>query len=112
MDKPTYTAWKEQQQAKGTWAPTSFDAYRREFPEVKEYVCVLLSPDHKLFHFEQVPLLETNDLGEACVFVYNLFNTTGQECAVFQERSAGYCEVYQHKTYHNKRARNGRFVKA
>jgi hypothetical protein len=112
MDKLTYTDWKAQQQAKEGWNPTSFDAYKREFPEVKEYICVVLSPDHKLYHLPQTPLLETDCLAEACGFVYNLFKNEGIECAVFQERIDGYREHYQHKAYHDKRGRNGRFVKA
>ena len=56
-------------------------------------------------------MLATDDLAEACGFVYNHFKATGVECAVYQERSAGYREIYQHKTYHDKRDRAGRFAK-
>jgi hypothetical protein len=77
-----------------------------------EYQCFDLDPRYKLAHADDAPvLLETDCLAEACTFVYNRFKETGIECAVWQPRSKGYREVYQHKTYHSKRGPNGRFVK-
>ena len=103
---PSFQQWRE-----GREYDRSFDVYRREFPSVKEYVCVDLDPSFKLSHGDNQPLLETDDLAEACFFVYNRFKELGIECAVYQQRTDGYREIYQHTNRHSKRDASGRFVK-
>ncbi len=111
----SYADWKEQELARCREARVlpflSFDEYARR-TGAKEYICVVLSPDHKLFHLPQEPLLATDCLAEACCFVYDLFKKEGVECAVYQERSQGYRSTYQHSNKHTKRAKNGQFIKA
>ena len=112
MNSTNYKAWREEQQAKDKYAYCSFDAFKREFPEVKEYECYLLDPNTKLSHIEGEPLLVTDCLGEACSFVFNLFKNEGIESCVWQERGQSYREYYRKPTYHAKRAKNGQFAKA
>ena len=76
-----------------------------------EYECYDLDPQFKLHHGDNPVLLKTDDLAEAGSFVYQRFKTTGTECAVYQPRSQGYREIYQHKTYHSKRDHAGRFTR-
>jgi hypothetical protein len=93
----SYQDWKKEQIAKGEF--TSYDWYKQEFPQVKEYVCVYLDPECKLYHADDAEILfQTDNLGEACTFVYNLFKQEKRDIAVYQERSQGYREVYKNKT--------------
>ena len=101
-----FQEWKQEQKAKGEFA--SFDWYKEAFPEVKEYVCVYLNPEYKLGHDDDAEiLLATDNLGEACTFVYNKFKEEKRDIAVFQERSQGYRSVYKNKP----RDAKGRFIK-
>lgn len=101
-----YADWKEKQIAENNF--TSYDWYKREFPEVKEYVCVYLNPEYKLGHDDNAEILfATDNLGEACGFVYEKFNTEKRDIAVYQERSKGYRSTYQNKARDSK----GRFEK-
>jgi hypothetical protein len=101
-----FLEWKQEQKAKGEFA--SFDWYRDAFPEVKEYVCVYLNPEYTLAHDDDAEiLLATDNLGEACTFVYNKFKEEKRDIAVFQERSQGYRSVYKNKP----RDAKGRFIK-
>jgi hypothetical protein len=102
-----YADWKQKQIEANQF--TSFDRYRDEFPEVKEYQCFYLNPDFKLAHDDDAEVLfETDNLAEACTFVYNKFKQEKRDIAVYQPRSQGYREHYQNKL----RDRKGRFVKA
>jgi hypothetical protein len=104
----TYAQWRQEQIAKGEFA--SFDWYKQEFPEVKEYVCVYLDPNCKLNHEEDAEILfATDNLGEACTFVYNKFKQEKRDIAVWQERSQGYREVY--KADAKPRDAKGRYTK-
>lgn len=82
---------------------------------IMEYQCVDLDPAFTLSHGDSKPLLETNDLAEACSFVYSRFKDTGTACAVFQPRAQGYREIYRHTNRHTKRhtkrAASGRFMR-
>lgn len=73
--------------------------------KTKEYQCYLLDPECKLYHIGKV-LLETDDLAEACSFVYKHFEGSNQECCVWQERTKSYREVHMPK-----RNTKGQFVK-
>jgi hypothetical protein len=73
-----------------------------------EYQCFYLNPDFKLAHDDDAEVLfETDNLAEACTFVYNLFKQEKRDIAVYQPRSQGYREYYQNKLRDSK----GRFVK-
>ena len=75
-----------------------------------EYECYDLDLNFKLFHGDNPKLFETNDLGEACGFVYDRWKKTGIACAVYQPRTQGYREVYQpKKTDGQPRGKDGRF---
>jgi hypothetical protein len=100
-----YQVWKQEQIAKGGY--TSFDRYRDEFPEVKEYQCFYLNPDYKLAHDDDAEVLfETDNLAEACTFVYNRFKQEKRDIAVYQPRTEGYRGHYQNKLRDSK----GRFA--
>jgi hypothetical protein len=102
----TYQDWKARQIANNDF--TSYDWYRAEFPQVKEYVCVYLNPEYKMGHDDDAEiLLATDNLGEACGFIYERFKREGRDIAIWQERSQGYRGVYQNKVRDTK----GRFVK-
>jgi hypothetical protein len=101
-----YQDWKARQIANNDF--TSYDWYKAEFPEVKEYVCVYLNPEYKLGHDDDAEiLLATDCLAEASTFIYNNFKQLGRDIAVWQERSQGYRGVYRNKVRDSK----GRFVK-
>lgn len=62
----------------------------------KEYQCVYLSQEHRLWHDESAtPIMETDDLSEACGFVHNLFQKEKKDIAVWQPRSQGYRAIMQ-----------------
>jgi len=101
-----YADWKQKQIEANNF--TSYDWYKQEFPEVKEYVCVYLNPEYKLGHDDDAEiLLATDCLAEASTFIYNQFKTEKRDIAVYQERSQGYRGVYQNKARDTK----GRFEK-
>jgi hypothetical protein len=104
----TYEAWRATQQ----WPHTSFDSYLFAHPEVREYQVFRLDPTTKMSHIEGEPLLETDNLAEACTFIYDAFRNEGAELCVFQPRTQGYCDYYRKSNKHAKRASTGRFVKA
>lgn len=108
----TFQEWKEKAteaaKAQGQLPFLSFDWYKSE-TGAKEYQCVLLNPDRKFDHDEQTPLLETDDLAEACGFIYQYFKETGLEVAVWQERSQGYRDYYRPTKF--ARDHKGRFTK-
>ncbi len=63
-----------------------------------EYQCFYLNPDYKLAHDDDAEVLfETDNLGEACTFVYNKFKQEKRDIAVYQPRTEGYREHYQNK---------------
>ncbi len=73
-----------------------------------EYQCFYLNPEYKLAHDDDAEVLfETDNLAEACTFVYNLFKQEKRDIAVYQPRSQGYREYYQNKL----RDAKGRFAK-
>jgi hypothetical protein len=73
-----------------------------------EYQCFYLNPEYKLAHDDDAELLfETDNLAEACTFVYNKFNQEKRDIAVYQPRNQGYCQYYQNKLRNSK----GQFVK-
>lgn len=76
-----------------------------------EYQVFQLDPNTKMSHIEGEPLLETNSLGEACVYCYDAFKKEGLELCVYQPRTEGYREYYRHSNKHSTRASNGRFAK-
>ena len=100
-----FKAWKESQPIRpGGW---SYEDFKREF-QLKEYQCFYLNPEFKLAHDDDAPVLfQTDDLAEACVFVYNLFKLEGKDVAVWQPRHGHYREIYQQKARDSK----GRFTK-
>lgn len=73
-----------------------------------EYQCFYLNPEYKLAHDDDAQLLfETDNLGEACAFVYNKFNQEKRDIAVYQPRTESYRSHYQNKVRNSK----GQFVK-
>jgi hypothetical protein len=110
----SFAGWKvqttEAAKAAGFLPFLSYDTYKAE-TGAKEYQCVLLSPEHKLFHLPQTPLFESDCLAEACFFVSQYFKEHGVEVAVWQDRSQGYRDYYQITTKHSKRDSSGRFIK-
>jgi hypothetical protein len=73
-----------------------------------EYQCFYLNPEYKLAHDDDAELLfESDNLGEASSFVYNLFKKEKRDIAVYQPRTKGYREFYQNKI----RDAKGRFAK-
>ena len=73
-----------------------------------EYQCFYLNPEYKLAHDDDAQVLfETDNLAEACSFVYNLFKQEKRDIAVYQPRSQGYRAHYQNKLRDSK----GRFQK-
>jgi len=101
-----FETWKQEQKAKGEFA--SYDWYKQEFPEVKEYVCVYLNPEYKMCHDDDAEILfATDNLGEACGFIYEKFKIEKKDIAIYQERSQGYRGCYQNKARDSK----GRFEK-
>lgn len=102
----SYQDWKKEQVAKGGY--TSFDRYRDEFPDAKEYICVHLNPDCQLAHDDNSTVLFASDnLGECCAFVYEQFKIHKKDIAVWQERTNSYRDIYQNK----RRDSKGRFIK-
>ena len=74
-----------------------------------EYQCYYLNPEYKLAHDDDAEVLfESNNLGEACTFVYNQFKLEKRDIAVYQPRIGTYRDIYQNKF----RDSLGRFVKA
>jgi hypothetical protein len=73
-----------------------------------EYQCFYLDPTMQLAHADDaVPLMETDNLGEACTFVYKDWNINHRDIAVYQPRSQGYREIYRNPA----RDPGGRFCK-
>jgi len=73
-----------------------------------EYQCFYLNPEYKLAHDDDAQVLfETDNLGEACVFVYNRFKIEKRDIAVYQPRTQDYRDYYQNKVRDSK----GRFAK-
>ena len=73
-----------------------------------DYQCFYLNPEYKLAHDDDaVVLFETDCLGEACTFVYNLFKQEKRDIAVYQPRTENYRSHYQNKLRNAK----GQFVK-
>lgn len=73
----------------------------------KEYQCFYLDPRYKLAHADDAEvLLETDDLAEACTFIYRKFKEEGKDIAVWQPRTQGYRGHYQQL----KRDKKGRFI--
>lgn len=104
---PSFEAWRAAREY-----DRSFDRYRYEFPEVKEYQVFRLDPTKKMCHIEEAPLLETNCLAEAHGFIYDAFKKDGSELCIYQRRSNGYAGFYRHSNKHSKRDAAGRFTKA
>ena len=74
-----------------------------------EYQCFYLNPEYKIAHDDDAEVLfESNNLGEACTFVYNKFQQEKRDIAVYQPRTEGYRDIYQNKF----RDSLGRFTKA
>lgn len=72
-----------------------------------EYQCVYLNPEYKLAHDDDAEILfETNDLAEACTFIYEKFTLEKRDIAVYQPRTKGYRDHYQNK----RRDAKGRFI--
>lgn len=72
-----------------------------------EYQCFHLSPSRKLAHENDAPVLfESDNLSEACTYVYTRWLEEQRDIAVWQPRSQGYREIYRHKARDDK----GRFV--
>lgn len=95
---PLYKDWLAVQ-AKNPKAFTSYDAYLAD-RDLREYECVLLDPRYKLWHDEEdssVVLFATDNLGEACGFVYNYCKEHNVSVGVWQQRTQGYREHY-HQT--------------
>lgn len=59
-----------------------------------EYECYLLNPDMELCHMGE-KLFETDDLAEACSFVYNWYQEKNVDVCVWQPRTSGYREYYK-----------------
>ncbi len=76
-----------------------------------EYQVFQLDPNTKMSHIEGEPIMETNNLAEACVYVYNAFKNEQLELCVFQPRTQCYREYYRHSNKHSTRAANGKFTK-
>ena len=73
-----------------------------------EFQCFYLNPKFKLAHDDDAKVLfESNDLEEACTFVYTKFLLEKRDIAVYQPRSGNYRELYQNKA----RDAKGRFTK-
>lgn len=101
-----YADWKQKQIANNEFS--GFEVYKSQFPEVKEYVCVYLNPEYKLCHDDDAEiLLATDNLAEACGFIYNKFKEEKKDIAIYQERTQGYRGCYQNKARDSK----GRFEK-
>lgn len=61
-----------------------------------EYQCFYLDPTMVLGHDDDAPILfETDNLGEACTFVYKDWNINHIGIAVYQPRSNAYREIYR-----------------
>lgn len=77
-----------------------------------KYECFDLDPALKLDHGNNELLFATDDLAEACAFVYKRFSDLGVECAVLQPSTGMYREIYRIPSYHSKRDKvTGRFIK-
>lgn len=64
----------------------------------------------KMAHIEGgEPLLATDDMGEAQVYIHDQFVNHGLELCIFMPRLNGYCGFYRKS---QKRDRKGRFTKA
>ena len=101
-----YADWKQKQIEANDF--TSYDWYKQEFPEVKEYVCVYLNPEYKLAHDDDAEILfATDNVAEACGFIYEKFKLEKKDIAIWQERTQGYRGHYQNKARDSK----GRFEK-
>lgn len=61
-----------------------------------EYKCVLLNSTAKLAHDETIPVLfESDNMVEACVFIYEHFQNHGLAVAVWQPRHSIYRSYYR-----------------
>ena len=73
----------------------------------EKYQCFYLDPQYKLCHFEDSePLLETDDLAEACTFMHNKFQEEGKDICIWQPRTQGYRGHCQQP----RRDKKGRFI--
>jgi len=79
-------------------------------PMSKEYQCFDLDPALKLGHGDNPVLLETDDLAEACGFIYKRHKETGKETAVWQPRQRVYRDHYLITNRHSTRGADGRFI--
>lgn len=60
-----------------------------------EYQCFYLNPEFNCAHDDDAEvLLETDNLAEACTFVYESFKKNGKAIAVWQPSTNSYREVY------------------
>ena len=100
-----FKAWKESKiGTPGIW---TFDDFLKETGS-KEYQCFYLNPAMRLAHDDDAEVLfQTDNLGEACCFVYEKFKAEGRDIAVYQPRSNGYREIYRKPARDSK----GRFEK-
>lgn len=61
-----------------------------------EYQCFYLNPDYKLAHDDDAEVLfESNNLAEACSFVYDDWKLNKRDIAVYQPRNQCYRDIYQ-----------------
>lgn len=73
-----------------------------------EYQCFYLSDNYKLGHEDDAEVLfESDNLGEACSFVYRKFQVEGKDIAVYQPRTEGYRQICRNSA----RDAAGRFCK-
>jgi hypothetical protein len=86
----SFDDWKRNCSTEPTWWN-----YRAE-TGAPHFQCFDLDINLVLFHQGEC-LFETDDLAQACVFIYNRFHSTGIECAVWQERTQTYRQVYKHE---------------
>jgi hypothetical protein len=108
MVKQTYAEWKSTRE----WPATSYDSFKMCRPDIFEYQVFELDLDTKMSHIEGEPLLETDSLGEASVFIYEAFKNEGRELCVFQPRHNDYRGYYRKSNKHSTRNRAGQFTKA
>lgn len=85
------------------------DMNTSEAQETFEYECYLLDPNTTMSHIEGEAMLKTNELHEACSFVYNLFIKDGTEACVYQPRLDAYRDSYRKSEF--SRDKKGRFTK-
>jgi len=103
---PSYADWKASREY-----DRSYDVYRREFPEVREYYIYRLDPNTKMSHIEEFPFWATDDLAAAHGYIYDMFTQHSLQLCIYQPRSDGYAGYYRISTKHSKRDTTGRFAK-